>query len=53
MVNPLFWLGGDGIDVGIEENGGERRIGAWQSEEEKGFVIWGRKREGLDFDIRD
>lgn len=31
-VGPLAGLGGDGIEMGIEENRGERRVGAEPSE---------------------
>lgn len=36
-VEPLGGLSGDGIEVGVEEKGRERRVGARPCEEKKGL----------------
>lgn len=36
-VEPLGGLGGDGVEVGVEEDGREGRVGAGPCEEEEGF----------------
>lgn len=35
-VEPFGGLGGDGVEVGVEEDGGEGRVGAGPCEEEEG-----------------
>lgn len=34
-VEPLGWLDRDRVEVGIEEDGGQRGVGAWPCQEEK------------------
>lgn len=44
-MGPLVVLGRNDVCVGVEEDGGERRVGAWPFEEEERLA--GDKLEGL------
>lgn len=44
-MGPLVVLGRDDVGVGVEEDGGERRVGAWPFEEEERLA--GDELEGL------
>lgn len=48
-VGPLVGFGGDGVEVGVEEDGREGGVGAGPREEEEGFA-WG-ELEGLGFEV--
>lgn len=50
-VGPLVWLGGDGVEVGVEEEGGEGGAGARPGEEEEGLGFRRREVEGLDLEV--
>lgn len=44
-MGPLVVLGRNDVGVGVEEDGGERRVGAWPCEEEERLA--GDELEGL------
>lgn len=52
-MGPFEGLGGDGVEVGVEENGGEGRVGAREGEEEEGFGFMGSEEEGLELEVWD
>lgn len=52
FVQPLGGLGGDGVEMGVEKDGGEGGIRARPSEEEK-RLIWSGEIKGLNLEGRD
>lgn len=49
-VGPFGGLGGDGVKVGVEEEGRESRVGSGPGEEEEGFVGGEVEGPGLEAD---
>lgn len=50
-LGPFGRLGGDGVQVGVEEERRERRVGAKPCEEEDGFVLVWSEVESLDLEV--
>ena len=50
-VGPFGRLGGDGVEVGVEEERRERRVGAKPCEEEDGFVLVWSEVKSLDLEV--
>ncbi|KAM1075586.1 hypothetical protein ACFX19_023621 [Malus domestica] len=49
-VDPLVGLGGEEVNVGVEEEGGEREVGPRPGEEE-GLGFGQGEMEGLDLEV--
>lgn len=50
-VGPLGGFGGDGVEVGVEEDGREGGVGAWPGEEEEGFGFGRGEVEDLGSEV--
>lgn len=49
-VGPLGGLSGDGVEVGVEEEGGERWVGARECDDEMG-LLRGGEVEGIGLEV--
>ncbi|KAB2610077.1 aminoacylase-1-like [Pyrus ussuriensis x Pyrus communis] len=50
-VGPFVVLGGDGVKVGVQEEGEERGVGPMPGEEEEGLEFGLGEMKGLDLEV--